>query len=415
MNRPVRLRALVASSFVMLLAFDAGAAPKTKIALLPLEGRDGVNPVLTEVMTEALAAELMSRPNLSVITPKDIEAALGFEKQKAKVNAAVAAGTGNDVCTDNSCLQEIGGALGVDLTVSGTISRLGSSWILTVQAFNPRKAEVVKRHFARVASKEPDALLDSVPEVAYELFPEGAAPPRPKGGPVAQQAPPQPVQPAPQPQQPMGKATLLRPYGDQHPAYGGMRRVPGPGEGLSLVKFSYSGGEPGGIHVRVTTAQGSQECSEVSLHKPCNLTVPAGRAQVSVTGAVQLNETVDLPSNQAKQATVVPSPSTGGLIAVGAVFTALGAGIGYLALVNGDVCEDGGALCTLSIIGTAGSLGVGVPLMLAGIATAGQGPGMHVFDLLEPATASNLPKKLLDSSAIAIHPNGGGVSTMVRF
>ncbi len=184
----VLLAAMLSSSAAAL------AAPaKMKIALLPLQGRDGVDQVLAAVVTEALAVELSNRPGLAVITPKDIEAALGFEKQKAKVNAAVAAQSGEEVCTDNSCLQEIGGALGVERMVSGSIARLGSSWILTVQTFDSRKAQVLKRYFTRVSSNEMDALLDVVPAAAEELFPGNESRPAAVAAPAAA-PPPAPVE-----------------------------------------------------------------------------------------------------------------------------------------------------------------------------------------------------------------------------
>lgn len=119
---------------VLLLAL---AAPGAKVAVLDL-----MTPGLAEEQGKALSQSLVpliasevSALGHSVISTTDIQAMLSFERQKALLGC-------ND---DTSCLAEIGGALGVDLLVSGTLAKLGDTYNLTLTVLDIRTAEVKQR------------------------------------------------------------------------------------------------------------------------------------------------------------------------------------------------------------------------------------------------------------------------------
>ncbi len=78
------------------------------------------------------------------ISSADLDAMLSLEKQKDLLG-----------CEENtSCLAEIGGALGVELMVAGTIGRLGGSYTLTLTLIDTRRAEVRQRFQGEAGSTD---------------------------------------------------------------------------------------------------------------------------------------------------------------------------------------------------------------------------------------------------------------------
>ncbi|MFN7132648.1 MAG: hypothetical protein ACK4N5_11245 [Myxococcales bacterium] len=268
---------------------------------MPIQPSKGVTPELSMVVTDSLAVELQNRPGLSVVTPKDIEAALGFERQKSKLNAEIAARTGEDVCTDNSCLAEIGGALGVDRMVSGTLTLVGQTYFLTVQSFDPRKATVVGRvqHKAKVAGE--DELVDAAKPIVEKLFgtPAGApATPAPQK-PVAQSAP---------------EAPRMKDPGQQP------KPQPPPRNSKLSVKM-LEAGQKSTVLVKMGSLQ--ERCESLTLEKPCEFMLPKGYAHVSVEGDVGAKKEIYVANTYHQVAEVtepgllVPLLASGGMAAAG--------------------------------------------------------------------------------------------------
>lgn len=164
---------------VLLLLFipvAAQAEPARKLAVLPLKPGHGVEKGVAEVTTEALVTALQ-REGAQVITSRDIENALGFESEKAKLNVEIARRMGDEVCLDNqACLAEISGALGVAQLVSGSVSRVGSSAVLTAQLFDQRRAKVLERFQRSVKSDDDAAFLELAQEAARALLGRPPAP-----------------------------------------------------------------------------------------------------------------------------------------------------------------------------------------------------------------------------------------------
>ena len=70
---------------------------------------------------------------------------------------------------DNVCIAEIGAALGAPLSVSGTLSKMGDYWIITLQLVDVRKVEVKSRVTKRFKGEVND-LVESVTPIVCELF-----------------------------------------------------------------------------------------------------------------------------------------------------------------------------------------------------------------------------------------------------
>ena len=149
-----------------LLLLSLAAAPQgpQRIPVLPLEHGDGISESTASALTDALAAELRTRPGLEIVTSKELAAVLGLSRQRELLG-----------CEAPSCHAEVGGALDADLMIIGSLAKLGESWLLNVQLLDGRTARNVAQSKRRVKGGV-DGLLDALPEMARELFPGGTRP-----------------------------------------------------------------------------------------------------------------------------------------------------------------------------------------------------------------------------------------------
>lgn len=148
----------------------APAAPATpdkcKIVVLTLVGR-GLAPEEAEIptiLTDSLAGEVGVVSGCDVVSQQDIVAMLDYEQQKA-------------VCTDgsDSCLAEVGQALGADRVVAGTVGKLGADFVLTARLMNVRKGSVEARAEEPV-STGPEKLRRAARNIGRRLFGAGDLP-----------------------------------------------------------------------------------------------------------------------------------------------------------------------------------------------------------------------------------------------
>jgi hypothetical protein len=138
-----------------------GAGRKLKIALLRLTPLGDVDPKTAAVLTEALAGELRKRAGLSVMAESDISALLGVEKTRTMLG-----------CTDAGCIAEVGGALGADRVVHGSIGRVGTSLLVNLTSLDPRKASQAASVSERLRGASDEAFLDALPRIVDGLIAE---------------------------------------------------------------------------------------------------------------------------------------------------------------------------------------------------------------------------------------------------
>lgn len=180
-------------------ARPAGAARALTVVLLPLAPLGEVDRAAVALFTEALAGELRRRPGVSVMADSDVAALLGVEKRRQ-----MTAG-----CSDAGCLAELGGALGADRVLHGTVGRVGGSLLVNLSSLDAKKARSVASVSERLKGGGDEAFLDALPAMVDRLLAEPAAPPArapaPKAVPApgAQPASVPPARPAPPP--PPGK------------------------------------------------------------------------------------------------------------------------------------------------------------------------------------------------------------------
>jgi TolB-like protein len=139
------------------------AGKRIKVALVRLTARAGVEPAVADLFSDALAGELRKRPGLSVVSDADVAAVLGVERQKAMLG-----------CSDAGCIAELGGALGVDRIVHGSVGRVGGSLVVNLSAVDPRRGAPVGSFSERLPAATDEAFLDALPRMADGLLAEPA-------------------------------------------------------------------------------------------------------------------------------------------------------------------------------------------------------------------------------------------------
>jgi TolB-like protein len=216
------------------------APRKAKVAVLEFRPL-GTEQVKADLLSEVALTEAYGIAGIDVIGRSDIASMLGFEQQKRVL------GCGDDP----ACVAEIGGALGTEYILVGSLGRLGNMFRLDLKLVETRRARVLGRIGESIDARE-EALIAAVQRGVRQLLqpiavrPSRSAPPSVEAAPV----PPQPappvrgpdLSPAPPPRaQPAVAATAPRPPSGRRTA----AWVTG-GAGLALV----AGGALAGLAAR---------------------------------------------------------------------------------------------------------------------------------------------------------------------
>jgi len=152
------------------------AAPR--IAVLDVKARVGVTNELAQAVTDDVVAEVRRLlPNARVVSADEIRSTLKYDLTKRDMG-----------CDVTACLAEIGGALGVEQLVTGTLSKFGSTYLLSLKLVDPRSASVKRQFTKQIGGQSDEALLQAVAQGVGELFPEVPSP-------LQAPAPPPPVPP----------------------------------------------------------------------------------------------------------------------------------------------------------------------------------------------------------------------------
>jgi hypothetical protein len=112
-----------------LILLAASLSAPTRIAVLDVAVEGGADPTMQGQITGRIADLVGRRPNTTVIAPDDIRAILEKEAQKQLLG-----------CDDQSCLAEIGGALGADILLKGRVTKVEDGFAMTLSAVNAHNA-----------------------------------------------------------------------------------------------------------------------------------------------------------------------------------------------------------------------------------------------------------------------------------
>jgi hypothetical protein len=147
-------------SLISLVIFSQPALSEVKAAL-PTFTTVGIAEALSSVFQDRFSANLSS-PQLRVTSSRDIEQALGLERQKQLLGCS----------QGESCLAELAGALGVEVIISGSLAKSESGYICSLRAIRASDGQLVSSlsHRAKTEDELLDFLDSSAPKVRNEIL-----------------------------------------------------------------------------------------------------------------------------------------------------------------------------------------------------------------------------------------------------
>jgi hypothetical protein len=115
----------------------------------------GMDPGLAEGLTDHLA---QSFQRVSVVSPRDIRALIGLERQKELMGCADAA---------SNCMAELGNALGVSQVIVGEVLKVGPHVQVHLRVLTASSGKIVANHSEELRST--DDLLPALVRAAHDL------------------------------------------------------------------------------------------------------------------------------------------------------------------------------------------------------------------------------------------------------
>ena len=149
---------LVLAALAAPLGASAQAPKKLRIAILDIRAL-GTDAAKAELLSEVALTEAASMPGIEVIGKSDINAIVGFERQKQVMGCA----------EDSTCLAEIGGALGVDFILVGSLGGLGDLFRIDLKLVDSKRAKVRARVGSTVEGKE-SRLVAAIQKAVHDLL-----------------------------------------------------------------------------------------------------------------------------------------------------------------------------------------------------------------------------------------------------
>ncbi|GAG28562.1 unnamed protein product, partial [marine sediment metagenome] len=123
---------------------------KLKVAVMAVRASDSIPKELVDSLTALIPQTLDDFGPFKAITSDDISQMLAVDALKQSLG-----------CSDVSCLAEIGGAIGSDYMITGSIFAVGEKFLLQFQLMDISKARVVERASREYTGNLP-GLLDEM-------------------------------------------------------------------------------------------------------------------------------------------------------------------------------------------------------------------------------------------------------------
>jgi len=128
------------------------------VAVMEFASKGGVTQEQMDALGELLANDIRELGTFRVIGKSDIQAVLQYEEKKTLAG-----------CNDDSCIAEIGGALGAQYVVVGSVSLFGETYLLNLKVLDVKKISVVKGVSEKIKGGQ-DALLDATSAAVRQIF-----------------------------------------------------------------------------------------------------------------------------------------------------------------------------------------------------------------------------------------------------
>jgi TolB-like protein len=117
----------------LVFAVSAQAEPACKAAVLDLQAQGGISKERAQVLTDVIASAVRGPLQCTVLSRTDIRALVSFEEEKQLAG-----------CDKESCIAEIGDALGVDRLVIGSIARIDERVVISLRLVDMHEMRVLE-------------------------------------------------------------------------------------------------------------------------------------------------------------------------------------------------------------------------------------------------------------------------------
>ncbi|MEW5847602.1 MAG: hypothetical protein AB2A00_02270 [Myxococcota bacterium] len=148
------------AAFLLMTATAEPGTQRPSLAVFEFPSGEHVSPALAQAVTELTLLRVRESGHFSrVVTTKDAQEVLGLERQRQLLD-----------CDAASCMTELAQSLGVDNIMTGEISRVGRSVLLSFRLLDVKHARLLATASQRVTMQGDEAVLDAVPPTVDRLF-----------------------------------------------------------------------------------------------------------------------------------------------------------------------------------------------------------------------------------------------------
>lgn len=148
---------------------------KPKLVILEVTPGGGIDPTIANALGDAITLEVQKRGYFTATSMGELRTMLGVERQRQLMGCSDASAA--------SCMAELADAIGARFVLSGSLTRLGDAYQLSLQTIDTNKAQPIGRS-VRIAT-DPSALIDQVPFAVAEATATALPPPPSKVLPYA--------------------------------------------------------------------------------------------------------------------------------------------------------------------------------------------------------------------------------------
>lgn len=150
------MRAMHATA--LLLALTLLDATPLKLAVAPMRGGDGATDGMLTMIGEAVTSELRRQKTFDALTYGELKTVLTHEQLSELVG-----------CANASCYADIGSVAGAHALLTGSLGKVGSSWLVNLKVIDVKAVKLVASADRRVKSGKIDDVLDQLPGMVTEL------------------------------------------------------------------------------------------------------------------------------------------------------------------------------------------------------------------------------------------------------
>ncbi len=137
-------------------------AKKEQVLVMALKAAPAVDPSSIKALDNLLVLHLRAVDKLEVVAQADIVAILGADQQRLLVD-----------CDAESCIAEIGGALGAPWMVIGSVDLLGGATLLNLKLLDTREGKI-QQQVNRNLGKDAEFWGEEVRQASYSVLSETA-------------------------------------------------------------------------------------------------------------------------------------------------------------------------------------------------------------------------------------------------